>query len=80
MSEINTVLADQKRCGELIIEVAAIVEAASVAQYNAEDLEVRIDLLDGYWLEFVQRDLILQRQAESLKERSYFKAQQFKLV
>ena len=80
MTDINTVLADQKCSGGLIIEVAGIVEAADVADYNMEDLEVRIELLDGYWLEFVQRDLIIQRHSEALKERSYVKEKQFQLV
>ena len=77
MTDYNSILLDQKRTSSLINEVANIVKTANETHYNAEDLEVRIELLDGYWTEFSQRDLILQREAETLKGRSYFKEQLF---
>ena len=70
-------LLDQKRSASLIIGVHGIISAADITHYNLEDIEVRAEMLEGYWMEYAQRDFILQRVSESLKDRSYFKENQF---
>ena len=47
-------LLDQKRSATLIIGVHSIISAADVSHYNLEDLEVRAEMLEGYWMEYAQ--------------------------
>ena len=74
-------LLDQKRTAALIFEVSDMVTVVDPSHYNLEKIEVRSELSDGYWMEYLQKGIILeQRSSESLKERSYFKEQQFSTV
>ena len=67
MTDYNSMLLDQKRTAALIFEVSNMFTAAEPSHYGVEDIEVRSELLDGYWVEYLQKDLILQRVSESLK-------------
>ena len=73
MTDYNALLQDQRRSATLIIGRHSLVGTAEPSHYRLEDIEVHSEMLDGYWAEFVQRDFVLQRASESLKERSYFK-------
>ena len=80
MTDYDSVLLDQKRAGTLIIGIHSLVATSDPSHYRLEDIEVRSEMLDGYWAEFIQRDFVLQRVSERLKERSYFKESQFSAV
>ena len=64
----------------MISTMSTITREPAAESFNLEDLEARMEMLEGYWAEYIQRDFILQRSSDSLKERSYFKLNTFNIV
>ncbi|XP_031784830.1 uncharacterized protein LOC103316094 [Nasonia vitripennis] len=77
MGECDDLLADQKRLFNLMQQIAAVTKTETSQTFNAADVEARLGLLEAYWEKFSDHDLVLQRDAKTLKARSYFTKNMF---
>ena len=74
----DNLMLDQKRDAGLIVALLGITQSSAATHLSLDDVEVRLELLEGYWCECRRRDYLLQRCSDSLKERTYFKTDMYK--
>ena len=77
MTDTNHLLLDQKRTASLIANLAALRAAPASSHFTVTDLKVRLELMESFWTELSERDVVLQRSSDSLKERTYFKKKMY---
>lgn len=80
MDEINELLSDQKRLAALIDQISAGAQTETASQFSAADADARLALLEAYWEKFSENDIVIQRDSESLKDRTYFAKNVFDLT
>ncbi|XP_076657893.1 uncharacterized protein LOC143362007 [Halictus rubicundus] len=74
MERVDADLADQKRTAALIANfIANATKSEAAGRFKLAELDARLELLEAYWKAFLERDYVLQRIADQLKGRSYFK-------
>ena len=74
----DNLMLDQKRDAGLIVALLGITQSSAATHLSQDDVEVRLELLEGYWSECRRRNYLLQHYSDSLKESTYFKTDMYK--
>ena len=76
-SDYKIEFADEFRTLSLIEQVTSISKIPATEQLTVIDLDARLELLEGYWRNFANRDFVLQRALEAYKDNPYFTQSMF---